>query len=104
MRWWTALCGFWFFPNSIMKHDASQDEQRLIQLKWELWERRDEIRRIRRILRKRRPSMILKLLRLFQWASQPSSKTKPGYSVPGIGLDVMVFALFVGIGVANLIV
>ncbi len=48
--------------------------------------------------------MILKLLRLFQWASQPNAKTKPGYSIPGIGLDVMVFALFVGIGVANLIV
>ena len=87
-----------------MKHDASQDEQRLIQLKWELWERRDEIRRIRRKLRKRRPSMILKLLRLFQWASRPSAKTRPGYSVPGIALDITVFALFVGIGVANLIV
>jgi hypothetical protein len=87
-----------------MKHDASPDEQRLIQLKWEMWQRRDELRRIRRTLRKHRPSMILKLLRLFQWASQPSAKTKPGYSVPGIGLDVMVFALFVGIGVANLIV
>jgi hypothetical protein len=125
------LGGFWLFPNSQMTNtfssatalnkiaarirpDESQvphwltddyfDKQaRLLQAMKMSYELTNAEKRLARQMRPTRPSLISRLWKLIEWSAKPSQQGKPR-SIPGVGLEMTVFGLFVVIGLANLLV